>query len=495
MKEYIRIDKLDNILIAIKDLPKGLAIEEDGVKIELQDDIKAGHKVALRDIKKGEDIIKYGYPIGQAKEDISKGQWVHTHNTVTKLKGTMEYNYSPKFVDIPKREGPTSFMGYRRKNGDVGIRNELIVVPTVGCINGIAEMIMNSFKAEVNPKGLDDLRVYKHNYGCSQLGDDLENTRRILIDLVKHPNIGGALVIGLGCENNIIEEFIEEMGEFDEDRIKFLKAQSVEDEIGEGVQLLKEIYDNIKDDKREEVHISELRIGLKCGGSDGFSGITANPLLGEFSDYLISHGGTTILTEVPEMFGAETILMERAESEKVFNDIVDLINDFKQYFIDHKQPIYENPSPGNKEGGITTLEDKSLGCTQKGGKSKVVDVLKYGELATKNGLNLLQAPGNDLVSSTALGAAGCHMVLFSTGRGTPFGSFIPTLKVSTNSQLYKLKPHWIDFNAGLLLEDKTMEEVLDDFIKLVLEIASGKLTKNEVNGFKEIAIFKSGVTL
>jgi len=285
------------------------------------------------------------------------------------------------------------------------------------------------------------------------------------------------------------------MGDFDEDRIKFLKTQTVADEIQEGVRLLKEIYQELKDDKREEIPISELRIGLKCGGSDGFSGITANPLLGEFSDYLISHGGTTILTEVPEMFGAETILMDRAESEEVFQDIVSLINNFKEYFMDHKQPIYENPSPGNKDGGITTLEDKSLGCTQKGGNSTVVDVLAYGEPVRRRGLNLLNAPGNDLVSSTALGASGCHMVLFSTGRGTPFGSFIPTLKVSTNSTLYDLKPHWIDFNAGVLLEDKSMDELLDDFVKYVVEVASGKFTNNEKNGFKEIAIFKTGVTL
>lgn len=495
MREYIKIDRLDNVLVAIRDLPKGLVIEADGDRIELLDDIKGGHKIALRDISQGENIIKYGYPIGQAKVDILKGQWVHTHNTITNLKGTIDYKYSPKLVQIAKRDGLTTFQGYRRKNGDVGIRNELVIVPTVGCINGIGEMMLNSFKAEVNPQDLDDIRVYKHNYGCSQLGDDLENTRRILIDIVKHPNIGGALVIGLGCENNVIEEFIEHMGDYDESRIKFLMTQRVADEIEEGVKLLREIYEEIRYDQREEIPISELKIGLKCGGSDGFSGITANPLLGEFSDYLIGHGGTSILTEVPEMFGAETILMERAESEEVFKDIVKLINDFKQYFLDHKQPIYENPSPGNKEGGITTLEDKSLGCTQKGGKSKVVDVLQYGDVARKKGLNLLNAPGNDLVSSTALGAAGCHMVLFSTGRGTPFGSFIPTLKVSTNSKLYDLKPHWIDFNAGSLLEDKTMDELLGDFIKFVIDVASGKLTRNEVNGFKEIAIFKTGVTL
>lgn len=495
MKEYLKIDAIDNTIVSLKELNKGLIIQDGDDTIELLDDVKPGHKIASRDIESGEDIIKYGYPIGRAKENIQKGQWIHTHNTKTNLEGTMSYSYSPRFVDIVKKDGPTTFMGYKRKNGDVGIRNELIIVPTVGCINGIAEMMTNVFVKEENPENLDDVRVYKHNYGCSQLGDDLQNTRQILTDIVKHPNAGGALVIGLGCENNIIEEFIENMGEFDKDRIKFLKTQTVGNEVEEGVKLLKEIYEVMKDDTREEVPISELKIGLKCGGSDGFSGITANPLLGELSDYIISHGGTSILTEVPEMFGAETILMDRAESEEVFEDIVSLINDFKEYFISHNQPIYENPSPGNKEGGITTLEDKSLGCTQKGGKSIVVDVLKYGELATKKGLNLLNSPGNDLVSSTALGGSGCHMVLFSTGRGTPFGSFVPTVKVSTNTPLFELKPHWIDFNAGVLLEDQSMDELLDDFVKYIVEVASGSHTNNEKNGFKEIAIYKTGVTL
>lgn len=495
MKEYLKINEIDNTIVALKELKKGLAVQDGNQSIRLLEDVGPGHKIALVNIEKGEHIIKYGYPIGQAKENILQGQWIHTHNTKTNLEGRLDYRYNPEFVDIAKIEGPSKFMGYRRKDGSVGIRNELLIVPTVGCINGIAELMTKTFENEIDSEGIDDIRLYKHNYGCSQLGDDLENTRKILIDIVKHSNVGGALVIGLGCENNIIEEFVEHMGEFDKERIKFLKTQTVGDEIEEGVKLLKEIYEVMKDDTREEVPISELKIGLKCGGSDGFSGITANPLLGDLSDYLISHGGTTILTEVPEMFGAETILMDRAETEEVFEDIVSLINNFKEYFKSHNQPIYENPSPGNKEGGITTLEDKSLGCTQKGGNSKVVDVLAYGEPVTKNGLNLLNSPGNDLVSSTALGASGCHMVLFSTGRGTPFGSFVPTVKVSTNTPLFNLKPHWIDFNAGVLLEDVSMTELLDEFVRYIIDVASGKFTNNEKNGFKEMALFKTGVTL
>ena len=495
MKEYLKVNENDNILVALIELTKGSTLSYKDIDIELQDDIKPGHKVALRDIKKGEFIIKYGYPIGNALEDIKKGQWVHTHNIKTNLSGTLEYKYNPSFIENRIIDDPKTFMGYKRINGNVGIRNELWIVPTVGCINGIADMILNSFKESVKPVGIDHIHVYKHNYGCSQLGDDLENTRNILLNIVKHSNAGGVLVLGLGCENNIIEEFEEKLGNYDKERIKLLKTQAVSNELEEGVKLLEEIYNVMKNDKREQVPISELKVGLKCGGSDGFSGITANPLIGQFSDYLVSHGGTTVLTEVPEMFGAETILMNRAESEEVFGEIVNLINDFKQYFIDHDQPIYENPSPGNKEGGISTLEDKSLGCTQKGGNSKVVNVLKYGDIARKNGLNLLNSPGNDLVSSTAMGASGCHMVLFSTGRGTPYGCFVPTVKIASNSNLSKNKPHWIDFNAGILLEDKTMDEVLQEFVELVINIANGDYAKNERNGIKEIAIYKTGVTL
>lgn len=495
MKEVLKISKNDNVVVAIDELFKGKTIEMNDISIVLLDNIKAGHKVATKDIIKGELIIKYGYPIGHALEDIKKGQWVHSHNVKTNLSGTLEYSYNPTFVESVKREGPSTFMGFRRKNGDVGIRNELWIVPTVGCINGIADMILKEFEKATNPTGIDHLHVYKHNYGCSQLGDDLENTRKILLDIVKHPNAGGVLVIGLGCENNVIEEFEEKLGEYDRDRIKLLKTQAVNDEIEEGVKLLEEIYNEMRNDTRDEVHLSELKVGLKCGGSDGFSGITSNPLIGEFSDYLISQGGTTVLTEVPEMFGAETILMNRAESEEVFGKIVNLVNDFKQYFIDHNQPVYENPSPGNKEGGITTLEDKSLGCTQKGGSAKVVDVLNYGDVVEKKGLNLLQAPGNDLVSSTAMGASGCHMVLFSTGRGTPYGCFVPTIKISSNTNLSLRKPHWIDFNAGTLLENQTMDEVLIEFVEFIVSIASGEYTNNEINNIKEIAIYKTGVTL
>lgn len=497
MKEFMQINAGDNIILALRDLKKSEIIDVNGEQIELKEDINRGHKIAVKTIKAKENIIKYGFPIGHAAADILPGELVHSHNAKTNLSGTEEYVYTPKQTTNPYIYENRTFKGYRRENGKVGIRNELWIVPTVGCVNGIAEKIIKRFEKEIGDiSPFDNVLVLKHNYGCSQLGDDHENTKRILLDAVHHPNAGGVLVLGLGCENNELPEFKRALGQINEGRIKFLISQAVSDEIEEGFKLVKEIYDYAKNDQREEIPLSELKIGLKCGGSDGFSGITANPLLGRFSDYLIAQGGTTVLTEVPEMFGAETILMERAVNEEVFQKIVHLINDFKGYFLKHNMPVYENPSPGNKAGGITTLEDKSLGCTQKAGASPVTDVLKYGEILKTNGLNLLSAPGNDLVASTALAAAGCQMVLFTTGRGTPFGTFVPTMKISTNSQIYQSKPHWIDFNAGTLLEeDISSEQVLKEFIDYIIRVASGEFVNNEKNDFREIAIFKSGVTL
>jgi altronate hydrolase len=495
MKEFIKIAERDNLVIALKSFNRGEIIQVDGQRIKLLDAIEKGHKIALHDIAPGTEIVKYGYSIGLATKAIRRGQHVHVHNINTGLGEILDYAYNPSFPDVTHQKRNLTFQGYRRRNGNVGIRQEIWVVPTVGCVNGIAEQIIREFKAEMGQLEIDGIEVFKHNYGCSQLGDDHMNTRQILTDIVLHPNAGGVLVLGLGCENNKIDEFEKGLGEFDRSRIKFLASQNVGDEVTEGITLLKEIYAIVREDRRESVPISELKVGLKCGGSDGLSGITANPLVGCFSDFLISQGGTTILTEVPEMFGAETILMNRCVTEEVFKKTVHLINDFKQYFIDLKQPIYENPSPGNKAGGISTLEDKSLGCTQKGGNAAVVDVLKYGERLKEKGLNLLSSPGNDLVSTTALGAAGCHLVLFTTGRGTPFGSFIPTLKIATNTELATKKPHWIDYSAGSLAEDKTFDEALEELIDKIICIVSGEKVKHEKAGFREIAIFKSGVTL
>lgn len=496
MKDFIVINKEDNVAVALKDLEAGRSFIINDREITLIEAIKKGHKFSIKPIDEGENIVKYGLPIGHASCSINSGQWVHVHNIKTNLAGFEEYKYNrTSKVFSNKKSNFFKFMGYKRENDEVGIRNELWIVPTVGCVNGIGENIIKEFKKRVDASSLDAVNIFKHNYGCSQLGEDHENTKIILGDIVKHPNAGGVLVLGLGCENNHMSAFKESLGNYNHNRVRFLVSQEVEDEIEEGVKLLIELFENMKKDKREPQPISELKIGLKCGGSDGFSGVTANPLLGAFSDFLIKEGGTTVLTEVPEMFGAETLLMERAKDEQIFNNIVTMINNFKQYFMSYNQPVYENPSPGNKEGGISTLEEKSLGCTQKSGNYTVVDVLNYGERIRQKGLNLLTGPGNDLVASTALGAAGCHMVLFTTGRGTPFGSFVPTMKISTNNELFKIKPKWIDFNAGELLLDKSMEELLEEFVTYILKVANGELVNNEKNDFREISIFKQGVTL
>ena len=450
--------------------------------VEVRDN---GHKYATTYIKKGDNVIKYGSPIGHATEDINVGDHVHSHNVKTNLAGNLEYTYDYKDYGITHVDTDLTFDGYIRKNGDVGIRNEIWIINTVGCVNKTAQILSEKTGA----------RYFPHPYGCSQLGDDQNITRKILCGMINHPNAAGVLVLGLGCENSNIGEIKKVLGEYDEERVKFLNCQDVEDEIAEGVSIINELKAYADTFKREKVAISKLRLGLKCGGSDGYSGITANPLVGRLCDTLVAFGGSCVLTEVPEMFGAEHLLMERCVSREIFDKTVSLINNFKDYFTRHNQVIYENPSPGNKAGGITTLEEKSLGCVQKGGLSPVVDVLDYGDLLTKNGLSLLNGPGNDIVAVANLMACGVHMVLFTTGRGTPLGAPVPTVKISTNRALYEKKSNWIDFNASPILEGVSTDALANEFLDYIIEVASGKETRNEENGYREIAIFKDGVTL
>ncbi len=450
----------------------------DNVDIHLDD----GHKYALCDIAAGDPVIKYGYPIGRATEDIPAGAHVHSHNLSTALAGEITYEYAPHLTPLTPIATDATFMGYRRPNGDVGVRNDVWIVNTVGCVNEIARELARRTGA----------LCFEHPFGCSQLGDDHSVTQYILRGLVNHPNAGGVLVLGLGCENNNIEAFKRVLGAYDPARVKFLNCQDAADEIADGVRLIEELQAYAATFTREPVPVSQLRIGLKCGGSDGLSGITANPLVGRFSDKLIAMGGACVLTEVPEMFGAEHLLMERCVDRVLFDKTVDMINRFKAYFIRHGQPIYENPSPGNKAGGITTLEEKSLGCVQKGGTAPVVDVLGYGDVVTKSGLSLLDGPGNDIVAVTNLTAAGAHIILFTTGRGTPIGAPVPTVKIATNHALAEKKSNWIDFDASWVLDG---EDMTDDLLAYVLSVASGEETKNEKNGYREISVFKDGVTL
>jgi altronate hydrolase len=495
---FLKINPADSVVVCLTDKKKGEIIHVDNTDIVLLQDTPAGHKVLIRDVREGEDIIKYGYPIGHALHDMKAGDWVNENNLKTNLKGTLEYSYSPVNETLSIKKENRTFKGYRRKNGDVGVRNELWIVPTVGCVNGIAEKLAERMRNEQSGKSHELIPVYAwhHNYGCSQLSGDHENTRKVLRDIVLHPNAGGVLVLGLGCENNQPDDFMQLLGDYDQERIRLLVTQKVDgDEVEAGMQILRELYNICKDDRREDVPVSELRVGLKCGGSDGFSGITANPLVGEFSDWLVAQGGTSVLTEVPEMFGAETILMNRCETQELFQQTVSMINNFKEYFLSHGEPVGENPSPGNKAGGISTLEDKALGCTQKCGRAPVSGVMEYGDRLQARGLNLLSAPGNDLVAATALASCGCHLVLFTTGRGTPFGTFVPTMKIATNPTLAQRKPQWVDFSAGQLVEGRTMQELLPEFIDKVLGVASGEKSRNEENGYREISIFKNGVTL
>jgi len=499
MEKVYRIHAKDNVVVALSPLKKGDTIEIAGKSVTLNEDIPAGHKIAKEDILKGKDIIKYGFPIGTAKEDIKLGSWVHSHNTKSKLGDLLEYSYHPENAGEPPKASDKkyTFKGYAREDGRAGIRNEVWIIPTVGCVNSIARVIEEKAQAFLKDyPNVEGVYAYSHPHGCSQLAGDHERTQKFLAGLTHSPNAGAVLLLSLGCENNQPDQMKAAVGDITPGKMDYLICQEVEDEITAGLEKVKTLMAFANKYKREELPASKLVFGLKCGGSDGFSGITANPLVGAVADKLIAAGGTAILTEVPEMFGAETLLMDRCKDEATFKKTVDLINNFKNYFKSYGEKVDENPSPGNKAGGITTLEDKSLGCVQKGGSATVMDVLTYGDRAYEKGLLLLQGPGNDLVAANALAAAGADMVLFTTGRGTPFACPVPTVKISSNSRIAGFKSNWIDFNAGALVEGATMEEKAEEFFEFLLKIASGeKHAKSEALDKHELAIFKDGVTL
>jgi len=491
----VRVRPTDDVAVAVDALEPGDVITVGDDSVRIREAIPAGHKVALRSLGVGEVVHKYGWAIGRLTAAVEAGDWIHSHNLKTQLEGTLDYTFEP----TPRAEAPRverTWEGFKRADGGVGTRNEVWVINTVGCVNWAAEKIARSAN-ERFAGVIDGVHAFAHPYGCSQLGDDLGHTRQLLAGLMRHPNAGGVLVLGLGCENNQMDALLAEAGEVDRSRIRFFNTQDVFDEVQSGVAALNELVERMRDDRRETVPASALVLGNKCGGSDGFSGITANPLVGRVADRLTAAGGTVLLTEVPEMFGAERVLMNRAASEPVYRDVVGMVNSFKEYFLRHGQPVYENPSPGNKAGGLTTLEEKSLGAIQKGGSSTVTSVLRYGQKVRVPGLALLEAPGNDGVSSTAMVASGATVLCFTTGRGTPLGFPAPTIKVASNSEIARKKPHWIDFDAGRLLDDPTaMDRLADELLDFVLDVASGKtLTNNERNDVREIAIWKEGVTL
>ena len=493
MTKLIRITERDNVAVALHAAAKGETLKAGDAVVTAREDIPQGHKIALVPIAAGEAVVKYGFPIGHATEPVEAGSWVHTHNMRTNLSGEEEYAYEPSVPEIEAAEAET-FQGYRREDGRAAVRNEIWIIPTVGCVNDVAKKLVSDNQDLVSGS-IHGLYTFPHPYGCSQTPDDHAQTRTLLAALARHPNAGAVLVLSLGCENLQHDQFVEELGEYDAERVKFLTCQDVEDEFAAGRTLLEQCASYAGRYRREAVPVSELVIGLKCGGSDGLSGVTANPTVGAFSDMVIARGGSTVLTEVPEMFGAEGMLLSRCVNEKVFGKAAAMLNSFKDYFISHNETVYENPSPGNKKGGITTLEDKSCGCVQKGGTAPVADVIGYGEQVTAHGLSLLYGPGNDLVSATALTAAGAHIVLFTTGRGTPFGAPAPTVKIASNSGLAARKPGWIDFDAGPVADGEPIAEAAKRLYALVLDIAGGRPSKTELLGYREIAIFKNGVTL
>jgi altronate hydrolase len=493
----IRIHEGDTVGVAIQSLKRGGRIHVPGLSLKLRQDVPQGHKVALENIPADSPVRKYGHIIGHATKPIAAGSWIHSHNLGTNLAGKSHYVYKPVKANLPEpRVQASTFKGFKRKSGKTGTRNEIWIISTVGCINGFVEKLAALASAKFRLRNCDGIFAITHPYGCSQLGGDLEYTQRILAGLARHPNAGGILIVGLGCENNQLNCQLSHLGTGASARLKFFNLQDVGDEMSAGLKAVGSLVAAAEKDHRVDCPVSDLVIGLKCGGSDAFSGITANPLVGRIADRLVNQSGTVMLSEVPEMFGAEQLLMDRAASPKVFKAIVELIRNFKAYFIAHGQPVYENPSPGNKAGGITTLEEKSLGAIQKGGTAVVTQVLAYGEPVTRKGLVLVNAPGNDGVASTAMIASGATVLLFTTGRGTPMGFPVPTIKISSTTGLCSRKPGWTDFNAGKRLAGTSWEALTDDLFELVLGVASGRVrTRNEINGYRDIAIWKTGVTL
>ncbi len=492
--QAIKIHDNDKVAVALEDLKKGTEVTAGDFKVVLSDDIARGHKFALTLIKEGDEVIKYGCPIGIATCNIAPGCHVHSHNVRTNLQGEGNYSFN-KISSAPLKRVERTFMGYQRENGRVGIRNELWIIPTVFCVNAVARELESYAKSRLGSySNVDNCTALTHPYGCSQMGEDEKATQKLLAALCCHPNAGAVLVLGLGCENNNLGAF-KKFLDPDDKRLYFLNCQEVQDEYEEGCRIIDLMMENANKYKRSQVPLEKLIVGLKCGGSDGLSGITANPLIGRLTDLLIGSGGTAVMTEVPEMFGAEQLLMNRAKDEAVFNKCVSLINNFKHYFTSHGQVVSENPSPGNKAGGITTLEDKSLGCIQKGGSAQVCDVLLYGDKVRQSGLNLLQGPGNDGVSCTALAASGCHMILFSTGRGTPFATVVPTIKIATNTALCEKKHNWIDFDAGVIVAGVRFDTLTEELLDYVINTASGISCKSESRDIHEIIIWKDGVTM
>ncbi len=493
-KKYIVINPKDNVAVALGDRQKGETFNVDGQKITLASDVPNRHKFAIKTIKKGEPVIKYGYPVSKMTKDVAPGDYVHTGEVETYLSGIIDYVYEPQLAPKVKRDTVPAFMGYMRETGEAGVRNEIWIVNTVGCVNNTAKLLASEATKKYGEK-VDGIYAFPHVYGCSQLGDDLLSSQQIMAGMVNHPNAAGVLVLSLGCERNNIPAFKEILGEYDEKRVKFMVCQDVEDEIEIGLGLIGELVEHAQIYKREPVPVSKLKVGLKCGASDGFSGISANPLVGSFSDMLTSYGGTAALTEISEMFGAEAIMMNRCVSKEIFDKTVKMINDFKNYYLKYGEKIDENPSPGNIRGGISTCEEKSVGCIQKGGASDVTDIVLYAGRLVTPGLNIVSGPGDDIIAITALMAAGCQIILFTTGNGNPLGSIVPTIKISSNTPLFERKKTWIDFDAGPLLAGESMDKLTEQLFELVVKVASGEAKAlNEVYGYKDIAMLKDGAT-
>lgn len=488
MNTLLRLHPKDNVALALRPLPSGARVSVEGISLFTRDPIPYGHKVALVSIPKGGRIIKYGYPIGRAVRSISPGEHVHVHNTESgRAHGDTARPVIREESSLIPRFPQDTFLGFRRQDGRVGVRNHVLVMASVHCVNGGVERIGREVPGVV---------ALPHIYGCSQLGEDLAQTRRVLEGYVSHPNVGATLIVGLGCEALPTRELVDGLRDRGY-RVELLLLQEIGGSraaVRKGKELAAELLGEVGKLRPEPVPLSELVVGVECGGSDAWSGVTANPAVGAIADALVAHGGTVILSEVTEFIGAEHILAARAISPEVGKAILRAVARREGVAVEMGVDLRgAQPSPGNMEGGLTTIEEKSLGAIVKGGTTPVREFLGYGERPSARGLVVMDTSGNDLESVTGMVAGGAQVVLFTTGRGTPVGNpIVPVIKISSNTPLYERMRDDLDFDAGSILRGEPPTSVAARLAALLLEVAGGRPTQAEVWGHREFAIEPRG---
>ncbi len=499
LQKLLQLHPTDNVAVARVQVAAGEEIQLGPVVVRVSEPIAAGHKVAIRPIAAGEAILKYGQRIGLAGTHIDVGSWVHVHN-VNAARLETEYEYCNELIEPSKPAESRTFMGFRRADGKVGTRNYVALISTVNCSATTARYVaMELAKSDLRDfPNVDGVIPLVHKGGCafSFGGEDHQQLNRTLAGFARHPNIAARLILGLGCETAQAghlqsDHGLMQLGGPSASRsngplpmvLNIQEVGGVRKTVDRAVGVLRDLLVQANDVRREPIPVSELLVGLECGGSDGASGITANPALGYASDLMVAHGGTAILSEIPEVYGAEQLLTRRSISREVADALLDRIHWWEDYAQRHHASIDNNPSYGNKQGGLTTIFEKSLGAVAKGGTSPLRAVYKYAEPVTERGFVLMDTPGYDPASVTGMVAGGAQVIVFTTGRGSCFGCKpAPTIKVATNTPMFNRMREDMDINAGTILEGATVEDVGREIFEMIIATASGRQTLSEAQG-------------